>query len=60
MPQTLANQPEDLRLREEQEREQREEAPPRKPKGRLMTVLQVLAIVVAMTLAVYNLSLIHI
>jgi len=58
MPRTPANQPDHLHLREEQEREQQEEAPVQEPKGRLMTVLQVLAIVIAMTLAVYNNALI--
>jgi len=58
MPRIPANQPDHLHLREEQEREQQEEAPVQEPKGRLMTVLQVLAIVIAMTLAVYNNALI--
>ena len=56
MPQSTANQTENLRLQREPEREQ--DAPPEEPKGRWLTVLQVLAIVVAMTLAVYNHALI--
>jgi len=59
MPASAVNEEEDLRVQRAQEREQQERRDERPPRRRWLTVVQVLAVIVAMVLAVYNNALIN-
>ena len=59
MPASAVNGEEDLRVQRAQEREQQERRDERPPRRRWLTVVQVLAVIVAMVLALYNNALIN-
>lgn len=59
MPTSTANEEEDLRVQRAQEREQQEQRDERPHRRRWLTVVQVLAVIVAMALALYNNALIN-